>query len=306
MLDVRRLRVLQAVVETGSVTAAAAHLSYTPSAVSQHIAALEREAGTTLLERSGRGVRPTAAGRLLAEHAGDVLARLAEAEHALLSLRNGESGRLALVAFPTAGAGLVPAAVGEFRARQPGVHLDLTVAETDDASAAVRSGQVDIGVAVEPFAPDAVPDDGLRYVHLLDDPFRLVLPKGHRLAGRRRIDVADLAEEPWVATSACPGYCQEQAIEACRAAGFAPRFAVEADDYPATQGFVGVGLGIALIPLLALGAVREGVVVRRVRGPEPVRHVYALTRPAIAGEGPVAVMLDALRTAAAEQRRWAA
>ncbi len=300
VLDVRRLRVLKAVVEAGSVTAAAQRLGYTPSAVSQHVAALEREAGTTLLERSGRGVRPTRAGLLLAEHAGAVLARLAEAENALVALRAGQSGRLGITAFPTAGATLVPAAVGRFRVRRPGVHLDVTVAETDEATDAVRSGRVDVGVTVEPSAPGSGRADDLVHVHLLADPFRVVLPRGHRLASRRRIDIGELAAEPWVATSSCPASCQQQAVDACAAAGFTPRFTVQADDYPATQGYVAVGLGVALVPVLGLGGVHDGVVVRRLRDPEPVRHVYAVTRRSTTRDGAVPVMLDALRDAAAE------
>ncbi len=305
VLDVRRLRVLKAVVDSGSVTAAAHRLSYSPSAVSQHVAALEREAGMALLEKSGRGIRPTAAGRLLAEHAEGVLTQLAQTEAALDSLRSGHSGRLSMIAFPTAGSGLVPIAVGEFRLRCPGVLLDLTVGESDDAAEAVRSGRVDIAVTVEPRASDALPDDGVLRIHLLDDPFRVVLPKRHRLAGRRRIDLAELAGEAWITTASCPDSCEQQALDACVAAGFTPRFAAEADDYPATQGYVAVGLGVAMIPMLGLGAVRDGVAVRRVRGPEPVRHVYAITRPAIAERGAVPVMLDGLRAAAAEQRRAA-
>src|SRR3954462_7753210 len=119
MLDVRRLRVLKAVVDTGSVTGAAQRLSYSPSAVSQTIGALEKDAGTSLLERIGRGVQPTAAGRLLAEHAAGVLARIAEAEQALADLRAGHTGRIRLAAFPTAGAAFVPKAVAAFRAQCP-------------------------------------------------------------------------------------------------------------------------------------------------------------------------------------------
>jgi DNA-binding transcriptional LysR family regulator len=302
VLDLRRLQVLKAVVDSGSVTAAAQRLNYSASAVSQQLATLEREAGAKLLERSGRGVRPTSAGLLLAEHAGDVLSRMEEAERALHALRAGESGRLGIAAFPTAGAGLVPVAVGEFRWRCPGVELDLTIAEAPEATESVTNGQVDVAVVIGP-PPDSLPSDGLKRLHLLDDPYRVVLPRRHRLAGRRIIDLAALAEEPWIAT-ACGPACQEQVVAACKVAGFSPRFAVEADDYPATQGYVSAGLGAALVPMLALGAVRDGVVVRQVRGKETVRHIYALTRTS--SDGPLAVMLEALKAAASEQRRTVA
>jgi DNA-binding transcriptional LysR family regulator len=298
MLDVRRLLVLQAVVETGSVTAAAQRLQYTPSAVSQQLATLEREAGTALVERVGRGLRPTPAGLLLHEHAKPVFDRLADAEHAFQAFRAGQLGSLSLVAFPTAGSGLVPAAVGRFRAHCPQVQLTLGVAEQEAATRAVRDGTADVAVTIEDGEPQA---PGLRYLHLLDDPYRIALPRGHRLAARGRVDLADLADDSWIAIASCPDVCQAQAHDACVRAGFSPRFDVEADDYPAAQGYVAVGLGVCLIPQLALGAMHEGIVVRRIKGGEPCRRVFAVTRPA-GSDGPAAVMLDALRAAAGDQR----
>jgi DNA-binding transcriptional LysR family regulator len=296
MLDVRRLRVLQAVVETGSVTKAAARLSYTPSAISQQLATLEREAGLALVERAGRGLRPTAAGRLLADHAAGVLARLDEAEAALGALRNGRTGRVSVAAFFTAGASLVPIAVRDFRRDHPDVAVDVAVAEPDEAVERVRSGRSDVGVVVPPG-----PIADLHCRHLLDDPYRVVLPVDHPLAGRDRIRLADLAADPWIATASAPGYCQQQVLDACAAAGFTPRYAMEADEYPTTQGYAAAGLGVALVPLLALGAVAAGVVVRRIDGAEPVRRVCAVTRPSLLDRKPVAALLDAFDSAAAGQ-----
>jgi DNA-binding transcriptional LysR family regulator len=298
MLDVHRLRVLKAVVDTGSVTGAAQRLSYSPSAVSQHINALEREAGTTLLERIGRGVQPTAAGLLLAEHAGGLLARLAEAEHALAALRSGHSGRLRMVAFPTAGAAFVPSALAAFREKCPDVAVDLTVLDPEDGFAAVRAGDAELAVVVNPTSEFADMGKGLVIEHLIDDPYRVVLPRNHQLASRRSINLADLADESWVATTSCPGYCQQQADDACLEAGFTPHVTMQADDYPATQGFVAAGLGVALVPMLGLGAVHDGVVVRRIKGQDPVRPVCVATRQALVGDGIVPLMLQALREAA--------
>ena len=303
MLDIRRLRVLKAVVDTGSVTGAAQRLSYSPSAISQQIGALEREAGTALLEKIGRGVRPTPAGKLLAEHAGGVLARIAEAEHALESLRAGHTGRIRLVAFPTAGATFVPLAVATFRGHRPDVAVDVSVLEPEEGFAAVRSGDAEIAIVVDPIPTLGDIGHGLVVEHLLDDPYRIVLPRSHRLAGRRSIDLAALADEAWVATASCPGYCQQQADEACLEAGFAPRVTMQADDYPATQGFVAAGLGVALVPMLGLGGVHEGVVVRRIRGQNPVRPVCAVTWRTLTRDGAVPVMLEALRRAAADLRQ---
>ena len=263
---------------------------------------VETEAGATLLERSGRGIRATPAGVLLAEHASRILDQVDDAERALAALRSGAAGRLSIAAFPTAGSSLVPVAVGRFRQACPGVELDLGVAEAEAATDLLQRGSIDLAVALEPFDRHSTPADGLVRRHLMDDPFRLVLPKGHQLAHRRRIELGQVSDEPWVAATCCLGSCERTVLDACERAGFAPRFAVEADDYPAAQGYVGVGLGIAMIPMLALGAVRDDVVVRRIKGSEPVRHVYAVTRtPAV--DGPLAVMVEALRSAAVEQVR---
>ena len=141
MIDVRRLRALKAVVDTGSVAAAATLLNYTPSAVSQHVTALERETGTLLLERAGRGVRPTDAALLLCQHASRVLAVIQETEEALAALRSGHIGRVRVGAFPTAGSSLVPGALAAFQRRLPNVALGVTVAEPDDAIAQLARGR---------------------------------------------------------------------------------------------------------------------------------------------------------------------
>ncbi len=303
MLDLRRLRVLRAVVRTGSMASAASSLGYTPSAVSQHLAALERETGTVLLERAGRGVRPTDAARLLADVADDVLARLADAEVALAALREGRTGRLHLTSFPSAGASLVPPAVAAFRRSHPDVELVLGVAEPDEALPALRAGDVDVAVVV---VPDDDADPDLLLVHLLDDPYSVLLPAGHRLAGAPAVDLADLAGEAWVGTASAPGHCQQAALDACAAAGFTPSYAVQGDEYPTTQGFVAAGLGVALVPGLALGLVHEQVVVKPLRGAQPARRVSAAVRRARAGEALVQAALAALGEAARRTRSAAA
>ncbi|MFJ5829299.1 LysR family transcriptional regulator [Streptomyces sp. NPDC093089] len=290
MLDVRRMQVLRAVVTSGSVTAAAANLGYTPSAVSQQIAALEKEAGIELLERFGRGVRPTAAGRLLTEHAAVIGRQVAEAETALADLRAGRTGRIAVRYFATAGADLVAPALARFRAEHPGVRVDLRIADgTPDEEA-------DVTLVVRP--RDGGGDTsraGLRLVHLVDDPYRAVLPRGHPLADRRTaLDLGALAGEPWVGSER-PGPCLDAVLEACAAAGFAPDVAVECEEYAAAQGFVAAGLGIALIPLLGLGGHHPHVVVRRLRGPEPVRSIHAAVRESSMALPAVRGLLTALR-----------
>ncbi|MCU1494944.1 MAG: LysR family transcriptional regulator [Acidimicrobiaceae bacterium] len=296
----RRLRILKAVVDTGSVSGAAAALGYTSSAISQQVTALERETDTVLFERAGRGVRPTDAALLLSEHAARVLATLHETEEALASLRAGRIGRIRLGAFPTAGSTLVPAALAAFQRLHPNVALDLVVAETEDAVAALRSGSLDIAVALQFFGESGMPDDGLVYEHLLSDPFRVVIPRQHRLASRRSVDLVDLAQDRWVSIKSCPGYCQRVADEACVQAGFRPTYALEADEYPTAQGFVAAGLGVALVPMLALGSVHPGVVVRRIRKGDWARELWLATRPAIAEHLPIRAMLGCLHDAAGQ------
>ncbi|MFF8280220.1 LysR substrate-binding domain-containing protein [Streptomyces lateritius] len=287
MLDVRRMQVLRAVVTSGSVTAAAANLGYTPSAVSQQIAALEKEAGIELLERFGRGVRPTAAGRLLTEHAAVIGRQVAEAETALADLRAGRTGRVAIRYFPTAGADLVAPALARFRTEHPGVRVDLRIAD------GARDEEADLTLVV---GPRNAPGDGLRLVHLVDDPYRAVLPKGHPLADRRVLDLAGLADEPWVGSER-PGPCLDAVLEACAAAGFTPDIAVECEEYATAQGFVAAGLGISLIPLMGLGSRHPNVVVRRVRGPEPVRSIHAAVRESSLTLPAVRALLTALQEA---------
>ncbi|MDT0341211.1 LysR family transcriptional regulator [Streptomyces litchfieldiae] len=294
MLDVRRMQVLRAVITSGSVTAAAANLGYTPSAVSQQVAALEKQAGIPLLERVGRGVRPTAAGRLLSEHAAVIGRQVAEAETALADLRAGRTGLLVIRYFATAGATLMAPAVARLRREQPGVRVDLRMTDPGDPLPEVVEGRADLAVVVR---PRGLRQRGLHLAPLLDDPYRAVLPKGHRLAAKRVLDLADLADEPWVRGD-WPGPCLDAVLEGCAAAGFSPDFVVESEDYATAQGFVAAGLGIGLIPEMGLTSRHPGVAVRRVRGPEPVRAIQAAVRETSLGQPALGALITALTEAA--------
>jgi DNA-binding transcriptional LysR family regulator len=297
MLDVRRMQVLRAVVTTGSITAAATNIGCTPSAISQQVAALEKQAGLPLLERVGRGVRPTAAGRLLTEHAAVIADKVVEAEAALSDLRAGRTGRLRVRYFATAGAALVPPAVARFRGDHEAVRLDLKVTEPDDPLPEVEAGRADVAITV--FPRDSEPAPGVRLIHLLDDPYVAVLPRGHALARKRVLDLTDLADEAWVDAVYPPGPCRDIVLASCAGAGFTPSFVVEADDYPTAQGFVAAGLGVTMVPKLGLGAVHPGVVVRRLRRPEPIRNIYAAIREESVQNPAVRCLIDALKAAAA-------
>lgn len=299
MLDARRLQALHAVVETGSITEAAAALGYTASAVSQSVAALEREAKTPLFERSGRGIRPTQAGLLLAQHAGAVMAQLRGAEEALEAFRAGQAGRLRVAAFATAGTVLVPRALARFKESHAGVELDLKMAEADEALTQLSSGLIDLAVVGEDEPPEHRRADAFLYTHLLDDPYRLVLP-ANTAAGSRRdgVELESLKEEPWISTASARCDCLETVTETCARAGFTPRFTLEADEFATTIGFVAAGLGVAMVPLLALSSVPDEVRVCRIRRDEPKRYVYAVTRAAGAQDGMVQAMIEALHTSA--------
>jgi DNA-binding transcriptional LysR family regulator len=275
MLDVRRMRVLREVAARGSFSAAAEALSYTQSAVSQQIAALEREAGTQLVERSARGVRLTDAGRALVEHADVILARLADAEAELQAIAGLRGGRLRLCSFPSAGATLMPPAIARFRERHPGVQLSLEPAEPDDGVAKLAAGEADIALTIEASGLCSYP--GVDEVHLLDDPMYVALPEGHPLARKPNLHLADLADEAWMlgSTSTCPD--TSIFLRSCQAEGFEPRVAFHSDDYPAIQGFVAAGMGVSFIPDLALVSVRDDIVIRSLGARAPVRRILAAT-----------------------------
>jgi DNA-binding transcriptional LysR family regulator len=274
MLDVRRMRVLREVAQRGSFSAAADALAYTQSAVSQQIAALEREAGTRLVERNARGVRLTDAGRALVEHADAILARLADAEAELEAIAGLRGGRLRLVAFPSAGATMMPEAIARFRDRHPAVELTLEPADPEPAIAKLRAGEADLVLDITgAFRPPR--DDGIERVHLLDDPMYVALPKDHPLAHKRNLKLEELADESWIlgTTGSCPD--ASIFLHSCQLAGFEPHVAFNSDDYFAIQGFVAAGVGASFIPDLALISVRDDIVVRSLGTRPPARIIWA-------------------------------
>jgi molybdate transport repressor ModE-like protein len=303
MLDVRRLRVLREVAACGSFSAAAESLSFTQSAVSQQVAALERESGAKLLERGPRGVRLTDAGRALVEHADAILARLEDAEEELAAIAGLRGGRLRIAAFQSAGATLVPRALAEFHGRFPDVELVVTQAEADESRAALTSGDVDLAIVMDfPDIPTLASD--LDLTLLLHDPYDVALPRDHRLAGSRRVDLAELADERWVVPPAGVG-CQEGIFAACRQHGFEPRQRIETDENEQLQAFVAAGLGVAIFPRLALSAPRPGVVVVPTTA-KLERRVWAATLRDSYRSPATEAMIEILRDAATDFEQTAA
>ena len=275
MLDVRRMKVLREVAVRGSFSAAAEALSFTQSAVSQQVAALEREAGTILVERSARGVRLTEAGEAVVRHADAILARLAEAEAELEAIAGLRGGRLRMASFESGAASIMPLAIARFRERHPAVELSMTIQEADEALAELRAGELDLALT-EGALDLASSPDGIELVHLLDDPMYLALPKHHPLAHKPRLKLSDLAEDAWIqgqAGSQCA--CNRLALRACQSAGFEPRVAFESSDWTAVQGLVAAGVGVALIAELGTSTVRDDIVIRDLGRQIGDRRVYA-------------------------------
>lgn len=295
MLDTHRLRIFRAVVASGSVQAAAANLGYTPSAVSQHVTALQRETGLTLFERAGRGLRATAAGLLLADQADAVLDRIGEAEAVVADLRAGRTGSLSLSYFASVGAAWLPRVVRRLTHEFPGVRLDLALREWLPDDPAERS---DVQIAVE--RPEFAAWPGFTAHHLLDDPYVVVLPAGHPLAGRAEIELAELASERWVDNDFARGWCRRNLVEACTAAGFRPPFHVEAHDYPTALAFVAAGIGITVLPELGTIHLPAGTRAVPVVQPVPVRSILVVVRDAVAHTPPVRAACAELREIARE------
>src|SRR5215218_9791086 len=273
MLDVRRMRVLREVAQRGSFSAAAEALSFTQSAVSQHVAALERETGTRLVERGSRGVRLTDAGRALVAHADAIIARIEDAEDELAAIAGLREGRLRLASFQSAGATLVPRAVADFRERHPGVELAMIEAEPEEAMERLQSGDIDLALVYDYEPIPSMLDGELELTPLIEDPYDVILPKCHALADRKTLRLADLADESWI-WSSLGGGCRRIHERACQDAGFEPRVAFETDETLAAQAFVAAGVGVTLLPRLALATVHPGVVVRQLPPGAMVRRIW--------------------------------
>ncbi|HEX3511408.1 MAG TPA: LysR family transcriptional regulator [Solirubrobacteraceae bacterium] len=273
MLNVARLRVLREVAYRGSFSAAADALSYTQSAVSQQIAALEAETGMALVERRPRGVSLTAAGQTLVGHAEGILAGLDAAENALAAIAGLRGGRLRIGSFATAGATLMPNAIAAFRALYPDVELTLAEGEPEQIAPRLRRGELDLALLFS-FDGEAPVAADMTTTPLLDDPMHLALPREHRLAARKRVRMEDLRAEAWVQTSH-ESACARHVVRRCHAAGFEPRVSFESDDYNTVLGLVAAGVGVALIPGLAVAGAREDVAIRSLSPPPPAREVFA-------------------------------
>ncbi|AZQ36840.1 MULTISPECIES: LysR family transcriptional regulator [Streptomyces] len=300
MIEARHLRVLRAVSATGSFSAAGRELGCTQPAVSQQMKALEASVGTPLLIRSGREMRLTQAGEALVRHAAGILAGLTAAEEEVAAIAGLRAGRVRLVSFPSGSSTLVPTALAALRAAHPGTRVFLEEAEPPQSVELLREGDCDVALAFryEGAAQEGEWDD-LVVRPLLTDRLVALVPERHRLARTvpsGSIAIGELAAEPWIA--GCPR-CRSQLIEVCESAGFTPRIDFATDDYPAVVGLVGAGLGVAVLPQLAVESVRPRGVRMVTLEPAVRREIVALTLPDLAQVPAVAATLEQLARAAA-------
>jgi DNA-binding transcriptional LysR family regulator len=320
ILDVTRLRVLVAVAQHGSVTAAARSLNYAQPSVSHHLARLEAETGATLTQRSGRGIRLTDAGRLLAGRAEEILGRLDAAERELAAHVEQRQERIRLAVFASALATIVPAALSRLAAGHPGIDLLLAEAEPPEAMRMLRAGQVDVALVSRhtqngtPVGPAAAAE-GARTRLILDEQIHLVTRPRHRgaqaagqpaggpspsggppPAGEAGMpDLAALAHSPWIA--GCE-HCRGHLIWLCQHAGFSPKIAFTTDDHVAAQALVAAGLGVTILPGLAINAARHpGIHAQPLPG--AWRQVLAVTYGQPPDPRAVDHLLDILTLAAA-------
>jgi DNA-binding transcriptional LysR family regulator len=287
MLDITRLRVIDAVARHGSVTEAAKELHYSQPSVSHHLARLETETGAQLLQRVGRGIRLTQSGRLLADRAAEILGRVDAAEAELSAHVGLTAGRVRMAGFSSAIGSLIPGAVAGLARAHPGLQISLVDTHPIEAMELLRAGKIDVAVIFryEETEPES---DGIRLHYLLDDPLYL-------LSTTPAETLADFRDATWIA--GCDR-CRSHLVAMCAEEGFEPQIGYTSDDMVVMQALVAAGLGVTTIPGLALRSHRaEGIIAHQL--PRSRRRIYAVTY----GEPPdppaTAALLAALTAAAA-------
>ncbi|QIM22564.1 LysR family transcriptional regulator [Phycicoccus sp. HDW14] len=279
MLDPHRITVFRSVVASGSVQAAADNLGLTSSAVSQHLAALQRETGLTLFQRAGRGIVPTEDALVLDAQSDEPMSQWDRLEQVVSDLRDGRTGRLSIGYFASAGSAWMPALVRRLSSEYPDLVLELRLNEVEQ-----RGPRPDLDLAIDP--PHTALPAGLRRVDLTEDPFVVVLPRDHPLAGADEIALADLRGETWVSNDYPSAVGHRLLVAACAAVGLRPRFTVQAQDHHTAIGFVAAGVGISVMPGLAARGLPANVVRVDIAPPAPVRHLSAVVRQLGASTAP--------------------
>jgi DNA-binding transcriptional LysR family regulator len=281
-LDLQSVRIVRAIAETGTITGAARKLGYSQPAISQHLQRAESRLGMALVSKVGRSVRLTEAGAVLARHALSITSALDAAEGDLADLAGLRLGTVRLAAFPTASSTIVPRLLAAMSTQHPGITVNYVEAQPPEAVAMLRDGSVDLAVTFSYPGDRADPHrdsvNGLTMEPLFTEEMVVVIPRDHYLAKERDIDVADLERERWIA--GCPR-CRGHLLAVCEAAGFSPAISFETDNASAVLSMVASGLGVAMLPRLALAtsAVPAGAVIRN-HAPKSTRNIHVL-----AGDG---------------------
>ena len=291
-MDPRRLLIFRTVVRCGSIGGGARELGWTQPAVSQHLAALEKEVGTQLLLRSSSGISPTEAGARLFEHADAIASILHTAEEDIADLTSLRRGTVRFATFPSAAAVLLPPAMQTMAERTNGVDVTFSELEPPDAIEALLAGDVDVAMVFRYQDTDLGTETGLEWIPLLEDRILLVLPTDDPLAGKKDLELAEFSDRPWIA--GCER-CRENLLTSAIRAGFSPIIRHSTDDYHVVQRLITHGGGIALLPAIAREAYCcENVVFREVEGLE-TRTIGLLARPGALRIPAVAALVQALK-----------
>ncbi|HJQ47216.1 MAG TPA: LysR substrate-binding domain-containing protein [Amycolatopsis sp.] len=298
MLDVHRLRLLRALAQHGTIAATARACSLTPSAVSQQLSLLEKEVRAPLLIRDGRRLILTQAAQVLVEHTEEVLAALERASAGVAALSSTVRGILRIAAFPTAARALVPGAIARCRAAHPDLRAQLTERSVTEAVGDLKSGQVDLGLISEYNLLPGVRDPGVEADLLVREPLLAALPAALRIPpGPLRLNV--LADQPWIA-AASDDELHVMLERACGLAGFVPRLDFTSSDYTVIFALVEAGLGVSLVPRLALESMSADIQVHPVAEPELTRTVSVAVRAGSRRHPPIGAFLTALHDVAAD------
>ncbi|MDX3233662.1 LysR family transcriptional regulator [Streptomyces sp. ME19-01-6] len=272
MFDSRHIRTFREVIRAGSYSAAARALGYTQPAITQQMKALEREVGSPLFVRVGRGMRLTEAGETLSRHADIILDSISAARQQLNAITRLRAGRVRLCGFPSANATLIPEAMARLAAAHPGVRVELFEGEPPESLGRVVRGECDITLAFTyPGLREQAPAE-LVEIPLLEDQLTVLLPTGHPLARRRAVKLAELSGERWIAGCL---RCRANFLHECAEEGFAPDIAFTTDDNLVIQSMVAAGLGVAMMPGLVLSFLCHQKVTGRALEPASRRHVSA-------------------------------
>lgn len=296
MLDVRRLRVLRELERQQTVTAAAASLHMSPSAVSQQLALLSQEVGCPVIERDGRNVRLTMAARILLEHATSLFAQMESLEADLHDHQSGDVGVVRIGSFQTAASAIVLPATALLARTRPRLEVHLVQMDAPRSFDELAAGRLDIAVSVEYVGSPATADARFTRIPLVRDRFSALLPADHRCASKKTVGLSDLCMDPWIGS--LPGSpCHFITMAACAAAGFSPRVRHAIDDWAIMVDMVGAGMGVGLIPGLARPTERADVAIRPLSPPGAARNLFALVRRGTEEAPPIAAVLSAIKAA---------